>query len=113
MTIGTFRIVVLRLLIVAWVSFGCLAFAQSVPTSTQLFVEREIAAQASVTTAQLAANTSDISALYRKVDVVEQTANSARDDVKEIRTAVWACAGTVLISLFLQVAEAKRRRREP
>jgi len=56
------------------------------------------------------ANAIAMSELRGDLAVVRQTASDARDEVREMRRAVWAMAGTILISLLMQVAQIRKGR---
>jgi|SRR5687768_14158232 len=56
---------------------------------------------------QIATNR-DIAQINSKLAVVESTAHDARGEVKEIRNMMYGIAGTLLVSLIMQVAAIKR-----
>src|SRR5688572_28565159 len=56
---------------------------------------------------QIATN-QDIAQINGRLAVVEQTAHDARGEVKEIRNMMYGIAGTLLVSLIMQVAAIKR-----
>ena len=98
------RAVILRALISLWVvALAIVAHAQrsrdEVPVATQLYVDRQIAGQAGA-----------IAQIRQDVAIISETANRAAAEVKEMRLAVWGGVGTMLVSLFLQVVEIRRRR---
>jgi hypothetical protein len=97
------RVVILTSLIVVFVSWMVVtAFAQrrdDVSPATQLLI-----------TQVSNANAVAISDLRGDLSVVRQTASDARDEVREMRRAVWAMAGTILISLLMQVAQIRKGR---
>lgn len=101
--------IILRALIAGWLLVACLAVIadaqRDVPLSTQLYVERAVSAQAASTASSLAQIRQDVALIADK-------AERAASEVREMRMAVWGCAGTILISLFMQVMEIRKRKQQ-
>lgn len=100
------RAVVLVALFAIWCVVGAVALARAqrneVPLSTQLYVDR-----------QMSTRDRDIATIRQDVAVISDTATRAANEVREMRMALWGCAGTILISLFMQVIEIRRRKQGP
>lgn len=95
---------VLRGLILAWILASIAALSaqryratDDVPLSTQLAIERE-----------RNSNAAAIADIRQNLAVVTKIANDAKDEIHEMRVAVWGCAGTILISLFMQLAQMRK-----
>ncbi len=56
------------------------------------------------------ANAVALSDLRGDLAMVRQTASDAREEVREMRKAIWGMAGTILISLLMQVAQIRKGR---
>ncbi len=54
------------------------------------------------------ANTAAIATISAELGLVRQMSNDARDEVREMRHAVWGMAGTILLSLLMQVAQIRK-----
>lgn len=70
-----------------------------VSPATQLMIERESNAQSSA-----------LGKVREDLSQVRLIASDARDEVREMRRAVWGMAATILISLLLQVAQIRKGR---
>jgi hypothetical protein len=100
---------VLRVLILAWLVVAATAMVASaqrsarpgspddVPLATRFLVAEESAKHAEA-----------LAQIETKLALVNKTANDALDEVREMRRAVWGCAATILVSLFLQLAQLKK-----
>lgn len=60
--------------------------------------------------AAISANTNAITAINGRLDHITYIAQMARDDVKDLRNALWALAAALLLSFLTQVVQIKKDR---
>ncbi len=85
------------LLFVLLVTVGASAQRQDVSPAVRLAI-----AEASATNAEA------ISDLKVNMAVVQQTAAAAREELVDLRRAIWAMAGTLLLSLLTQIQQVRK-----
>lgn len=98
------RIGVLVASMLVWAVVGSVAIVRAqreVPLSTRLYVIGEM-------------NERDraIAQIRQDVALISKTAADTAAKVRDMELAVWGCAGTVLLNLFMQVIEIRKRKRE-
>lgn len=96
------QIVVLFAILAGWLVASVSVEAQRPPDETVNAATQLMIVQAS------SANAVAIAGINAELGLVRQIATDARDEVREMRHAIWAMAGTILLSLLMQVAQMRK-----
>ena len=68
-----------------------------------------VATQAAIDRA-ISTNTNAITAINGRLDRIQDVANDARDEVRSMRNAMIGLAGTILVSLLMQLAQVRKQK---